>query len=667
MSSASHELPSDVLLGEASPGPETIDGYRLVRLIAQGRSETVYEAASPGSGSVALKVVFATPADRRVLLARQVAECDRLSRRPHPGVLLSLGAGVWDEGIYLAMELLPGETLAAALADGAVTAVGALEAMAEVALAVHSAHEAGLVHLDLRPGRLLLAPQPAGGKPAVRVTGFGLSVRRLALLAGRLAEGEPNFFAAPEQQWSRADARADTYALGAITYALLTGGPPDTELWTASLAQSSALTGLEELTSAGWAALEATLRRALAPEPRQRFASARAFAHSLQQALRMPAAPPTDEVPCSLCGTPGTPEQNYCSRCGHRAGAPGATGPGKVSRPTLAGFAISQLSVMPSPREAGGAAWSVPTSATPAPTEITAAPAEGAPTIVEAFGEIAEVEPEAPLDPAADSASLASARTQVDSSTAIMPLPAFPPTPAAEESASESAPVKTARPRRRLPRWQTAALVLAGCAVAVVILRTGAELGRMLASLGEAATAPPPSAPTAREPSPPEPMAAPSGQATNPATNPATNQGTAADAESTKPEAVVAPPVPAGAEEQAGSSSPGRKARRPRSDGDIVVLGNKRQGGEAAPIKAAKAVAKVGQLELETETPNVAIFIDGKTCGLTPLAQPIVLPAGRHKLLGTLGELAWRNSFKIKAGERLFLRLAPEEPLANLQ
>jgi serine/threonine protein kinase len=284
-----------------------------------------------------LKVVLTTPGERSLLLKRQAAECERLARRLQPGVPTPLCGGVWKDGVYFAMELLGG-TLGQALERGALTPVEALEAIAELARSLHEVHETGLVHLDLRPERLLLVQTAAGAAPRVKVTGFALSLRRRDVLGGRAGAADrwANPFQAPEVKRAQGGPRADTYALGAITYALLTGGPPDAETWAASLVQSVAVTGLEGLSDLAWAALEATLRRALDPEPRQRFASARAFGHALAQALAMPAKPPAHEIPCVSCGTRGTPHQTYCGQCGHRAGTPRAVG---ANRATVAGFA----------------------------------------------------------------------------------------------------------------------------------------------------------------------------------------------------------------------------------------------------------------------------------------------------------------------------------------
>ena len=279
-----------------SSGDLVAERYRISRFIAEGAAGQVYEAEDLELDTrVALKVLrpgSSASSDRAQRFVREVQLARRVS---HPNVCRiydfgrhTLGTG--DEILFLSMELVDGETLTEHLARrGALDRSAALVLVEQIAAALDTAHRAGVIHRDLKPGNVLLTG--SAGEPRAVVTDFGLSrhldaegdeatgassVDRLlgtpAYVAPELLEGEP------------ATRASDIYSLGAVVYELVTGVPP----FTGDSPAAVALKRLREsppAPSAHRADLDSRWERAilrcLERLPGQRFASAGEFASAL--------------------------------------------------------------------------------------------------------------------------------------------------------------------------------------------------------------------------------------------------------------------------------------------------------------------------------------------------------------------------------------------------
>ncbi|MFU8897191.1 MAG: protein kinase domain-containing protein [Gammaproteobacteria bacterium] len=272
--------------------PETLVGrmlgcYRLDALLGEGGMSVVYRATRQLEGveqPVALKLLALPRFDRRT--AEQFTrESIILARLEHPGIGRLLDWGRTDEGWpFLAIELVRGEPIDAWCQSRGTDLDGKLELLEQVAGSMAYAHQNLVVHLDLKPGNILVNEQ---GRPMV--VDFGISTV-LAENAGApqatLARWLTPDYASPEQIAGRAPSvAADIYALGVILYELVTGKRPFDFAGTPTLASLSVIergpVPPSQLAERVPRDLDAVCLKALHIDPGQRYASMDAFAEDL--------------------------------------------------------------------------------------------------------------------------------------------------------------------------------------------------------------------------------------------------------------------------------------------------------------------------------------------------------------------------------------------------
>ena len=206
----------------------TVPGFTIESTIGRGGMGVVYKATQAGlNRTVALKMLlaggFADPATR----ARFLLEAESVAALEHPHIVHVFAFGEHTGYPYLAMEYVPGGTLADRVkANGTLAAKEAAEITAKLAAAVAHAHSRGVVHRDIKPLNVLLA---ADGEP--RLADFGLAKVGRAdqhlSVTGQVL-GTPAYMS-PEQAAGKTHeigTATDVYALGAVLYDVLTGQPP---------------------------------------------------------------------------------------------------------------------------------------------------------------------------------------------------------------------------------------------------------------------------------------------------------------------------------------------------------------------------------------------------------------------------------------------------------
>ncbi len=218
--------------------PRDFGDYVLLRELGRGGMGVVYQARQKSLNRlVALKMIRESRLTDPAEQARFRIEAEAVARLQHPHIVTVHEVGTCDGHAYLCMEYLEGPTLAEVVRQqGPLPPRLAARIVAQVARAVHHAHQHGILHRDLKPSNIILAgPLPSADTPAAdrclaKVTDFGLAKRLDAdgsLTRSGAVVGTPSYMA-PEQAAGRRELTpaADVYALGAILYELLTGRPP---------------------------------------------------------------------------------------------------------------------------------------------------------------------------------------------------------------------------------------------------------------------------------------------------------------------------------------------------------------------------------------------------------------------------------------------------------
>ena len=202
-------------------------GYDLLEPLGEGGMGVVWKARQTKLNRlVALKMVLGEQRAGSKELIRFLAEAEAVAAVKHPHVVQVYEYGEASGRPFLAMEYLPGGSLADRLKQtGRLDPKAAAELVATLAAAVQAAHDLGIVHRDLKPGNVLYDEH---GEP--KVTDFGLAKRAGGsdLTATQAVMGTPAYMA-PEQ--ARGDTKfvgpqADVYSLGVILYECLTGTRP---------------------------------------------------------------------------------------------------------------------------------------------------------------------------------------------------------------------------------------------------------------------------------------------------------------------------------------------------------------------------------------------------------------------------------------------------------
>jgi serine/threonine protein kinase len=212
---------------------DVIGRYRLQSKIGAGAFATVWRGYDDDLDiEVAVKVLAENWASRIDVRERFLAEARLMRRIASDRVVRVFDLGELPDGRpYFVMDHIDGGSLADIIKRGPLPAADALWWGADLARAVAALHDEGVVHRDIAPANLLLRPTRAdstgGGTHRIVLADLGLA-KRVAEASGLTqAVGTPSYMA-PEQARESGgfDERADIYAIGAVTYALLTGRPP---------------------------------------------------------------------------------------------------------------------------------------------------------------------------------------------------------------------------------------------------------------------------------------------------------------------------------------------------------------------------------------------------------------------------------------------------------
>ncbi|MBZ0235694.1 MAG: response regulator, partial [Deltaproteobacteria bacterium] len=217
--------------GPVGPGTVLDGKYAVESKIGEGGFGAVYRALHRDlQRSVAVKVLHAPHLDGESV-ARFRREGINACRVQHPNALAVLDSGITDHGVaYLVMELLEGHSLADELDRGWVSFARCAEIMAPVCEALAAAHEAGIVHRDIKPGNIYLHRGPTGEQPKVLDFGIaklvGASVLEQRITVEGWIVGTPVYMAPERFGAGGYDGRSDVYAVGVLLHQMIAGDVP---------------------------------------------------------------------------------------------------------------------------------------------------------------------------------------------------------------------------------------------------------------------------------------------------------------------------------------------------------------------------------------------------------------------------------------------------------
>jgi serine/threonine-protein kinase len=261
------------------------DRYRLERELGQGGMATVYLAEDlKHARKVAIKVLH--PELSAIIGGeRFLSEIRTTASLQHPHILGLIDSGEADRLLYYVMPFVSGESLRGRLTREKQLPVNdAIRLAKEVAGALDYAHRQGVIHRDIKPENILLQD----GSALVADFGIALAVQQAAgsrMTQTGMSLGTPAYMS-PEQAMGERDigARSDVYALGAMTYEMLTGEPPFTGVNSQAIV-AKVLTEAPPLIRSKrptvGAGVEDAVLTALQKLPADRFGSAREFAEAL--------------------------------------------------------------------------------------------------------------------------------------------------------------------------------------------------------------------------------------------------------------------------------------------------------------------------------------------------------------------------------------------------
>ncbi|NEZ04824.1 protein kinase [Wenzhouxiangella sp. XN201] len=265
------------------PAGTLLDGrYRIVEVLGVGGMGIVYRAHDDSLDTeVALKLLSEQLAADPVALERFRREI-RLARQiSHPNVVRIHDIGTDGDLVFMTMDLVPGRTLVEHLADGPLSADQAVGIAIQLSGALAEAHRHGIVHRDIKPSNILV---DHSGRAWLTDFGIARALDQQQLTEAGQTIGTVAYMAPEQVRGEAVDARADLYALGLVLWEMLTGKTPlkgetrdETIARRMNPAAPVVLPGEESVPRS----LRRTVRRALEPNPDNRYADAKAFADDL--------------------------------------------------------------------------------------------------------------------------------------------------------------------------------------------------------------------------------------------------------------------------------------------------------------------------------------------------------------------------------------------------
>ncbi len=317
-----------------------LGGCKLIRVIGKGGMATVYRGVQLSvDRPVAVKVLAPALARDPRIVQRFQREARIIARLDHPHIRTVYDFGHENDLLYIVMQWIEGGNLLEDLQRAKMHPERALKLLDQIASALDYAHDQGVIHRDLKPSNILLDT-----RDNAYLTDFGIAKitgesTADGLTAPQAVMGTPLYMAPEQWRGEPADKRTDIYALGIIAYWMLVGQVP----FKSETPQGLMYKHLHDppppphqLNSRLPHTVAGVLGRALAKDPRQRYARAQEFVQALRYAMQRPTATASTAFPTSGGGTQSAPPTLQPTAppnaVGHRHTAPPQPAPSKVVR-----------------------------------------------------------------------------------------------------------------------------------------------------------------------------------------------------------------------------------------------------------------------------------------------------------------------------------------------
>jgi len=279
--------------------------YQLLSRVAIGGMGEVWQATDLVIGrTVAIKILKDEYLGDPGFLERFRAEARHAALVNHEGIANVYDYGEEEGSAYLVMELVPGEALSTILErERVLPADQVLDIVAQTASALHAAHQAGLVHRDIKPGNLLITPD---GR--VKITDFGIAriADQVPLTATGQVMGTVQYLSPEQASGHPASPSTDIYSLGIVAYEALAGRRPFTGESQVAIAMAQINEAPPELPVTVAEPVRNLVFAAIAKKPAERPASAQLFARAAQALRRGDVGAAAAIVPAVASGAMAT-------------------------------------------------------------------------------------------------------------------------------------------------------------------------------------------------------------------------------------------------------------------------------------------------------------------------------------------------------------------------
>lgn len=215
--------PADETIPTSDSIPEMIGPYKIEALLEKGGMSILYLATHPKTeGPITVKVLSPRFASNKEVVERFLREAEIIAMADHPNIVKLYGHGIWEGGLYIAMEFVPGISLRQYILQTPISLKRALEFIIDISYALCHLHTHGVIHRDLKPENILVTEDGT-----IKVIDFGIAQLLSEQSHGASQQrviGTP-IYMSPEQRENPENVSfpSDIYSLGIISYELILG------------------------------------------------------------------------------------------------------------------------------------------------------------------------------------------------------------------------------------------------------------------------------------------------------------------------------------------------------------------------------------------------------------------------------------------------------------